>query len=137
MIFKQKAAKRIGEEGCYFLCLVYIAEQALGREIDVVGLYDEACRKGWMEEDCYMKDPAAMLSSLLGTPCKVRKTTDLEERLAPGERDVRVFRRDATGVTYWHFVVFGESGRIEHDPLETSETVRSGRAVSRRIITIA
>ena len=136
MAYRQKDCKALGEEGCYFLSLAWIAERELGRDIDVLKLFDEARSKGWAGEDCYMANPAAMMAELLGKPCSIRKSWDFSEKLAENEREVRCYRREATGVTYYHFVAVGGDGRILYDPLETSNTVLYGKAHSRRIISI-
>lgn len=136
MIFRQKDAKALGDEGCYFFCLVYIAEKVLGKSVDAFALFDEAKRQGWMGEDCYMANPAAMLASVTGAKCSIRKSTDFNEKLSWNEWDVWCYCREATGVTYYHFVVMDGSGNVAYDPLETSNTVAKGYPSSRRIITV-
>ena len=135
MIYKQKDCKALGEEGCYFLSLIWIAEQELGAGIDALAVFDEAKRRGWAEADCYMANPAALMGFLLGKPCQIRKSWSFAEPLAANEREVRCFERKATGTTYYHFVV-ADGDKILYDPLEGSNTVRLGKPHSRRIVSI-
>ena len=136
MAYRQKDCKALGEEGCYFLSLVWIAERELGHDLDALAVFDEARRNGWAGEDCYMSNPAGMMSELLGKPCAIRKSWDFSAPLAAGEREVRCYRRETTGVTYYHFVAVDGEGDVIYDPLEDSWTVRLGKPHSRRIITI-
>lgn len=135
MLYKQKAAKILGDEGCYFLSLLFVAEQELKKGLDALAVYEKALEKGWMDEDCYMKDPAAMLSALLGVGCDVRKSWDFTERLGSNEWDIWNYKREATGATYYHFAVVSE-GEVIYDPLGDSATIALGSPASRRIITI-
>lgn len=135
MIYKQKAAEKIGAEGCYFLSLVFIAEKMLGHEIDVFALYDKCLKSGWADEDCYMQNPAAMMTHLLGKPVEIRKSYDLDYKLKVNEREISCYERKATGVTYYHFVVTA-NGTVIYDPLGESRTVSEGTPVSKRILTI-
>ena len=136
MLYRQKMCKLLGDEGCYFLSLLYIAEGETGRRYDALGTLWHFICKGYVGEDCYVREPAALLSELTGKPCTVRKSWDFGYRLAANEREVRCFKRDAGGKTFWHFVVADSEGNVEHDPLGESNTVKFGEAESRRILTI-
>lgn len=136
MIYKQRDCKALGEEGCYFLSLLWIAERELGRDLDALAVFDEAKKRGWAGTDCYMANPAAMMTELLGKPCEIRKSWDFSETLKENEREVRCYRRETTGTTYYHFVAVSEEGVVVYDPLEDSNTVRLGKPHSRRILTI-
>ena len=135
MIHKQKDCKTLGEDGCYFFSLLWIAEQELGKSLDALAVFDEAKKRGWAEADCYMADPAALMGFLLGKPCQIRKSWDFAEPLEANEREVRCFERKATGTTYYHFVV-ADGDKILYDPLEASRTVMQGEPHSRRIVSI-
>lgn len=135
MIFKQRVAETIGAEGCYFLSLMFIAEQILGHSIDAFELYDLCVSKGWMKKDCYVLNPPAIMSCLLGKPCDVKKVWDLSYKPAANERTVTCYERKATGTTYYHYVVT-EGGKVVYDPLENSNTVRLGRPISLRVLSI-
>ena len=135
MVFKQKECKALGDEGCYFLCLLWIAERELDRDIDALKAFGLAKRKGWAEEDCYMANPAEMMSELLGRACAIRKSWDFSEKLAGNQWDVWLYKRATTGKTYYHFVVVSE-GVVIYDPLGESNTVKYGAPESRRILTI-
>ena len=135
MIYKQKECLALGEEGCYFLSLLWIAERELGRDLDALAVFDEAKRRGWAGKDCYMANPAAMMTELLGKTCTIRKSWDFTEKLAGNQWDIWLYKRAVTAKTYYHFVVVSDDVVI-YDPLETSNTVKYGAPESRRILTI-
>ena len=136
MLYKQKLALALGEEGCYFFSLLYIAEQELGRDFDSIGTFDYAMRQGWVASDCYMGNPAGMMTSLLGRRCSISKSWDFGYQLKENEWEVRCYQRVTTGTTYYHFVVVDKDGTVVYDPLGDSNTVKYGKPYSRRILTI-
>ena len=135
MGYKQKECLALGEEGCYFLSLLWIAENELGRGLDALAVFEEARRNGWAGEDCYMANPAAMMTALLGKTCTIRKSWDFSEALLPNERDIWLYKRETTGKTYYHFVAVAD-GKVAYDPLGESNTVKHGKPQSRRILRI-
>ncbi len=136
MIYKQKISGTLHDEGCYFFALIYIAEQVLGRSVDAFELYDICVnKKGWMKSDCYVLNPGAIMSYLLGKSCSVSKVWDLNYTPKSNERVISCYERKATGVTYYHYVVT-ENGAVVYDPLETSNTVKLGSPISLRVVSI-
>lgn len=135
MIYKQLVSKKIGASGCYFLSLVNIAEKILNREIDVISLFDLCLKNKWLNDECYMNNPAAMLSYLLNKKVDIRKEFDLAYKVKPNEYEISCYEYNATGTTFYHFVVT-DGERVLYDPFGGSRTVRNGKQVSKRIIAI-
>lgn len=111
----QTVMKNIGESGCYFLCLVRFANQDFSK---VVKLYNEAVQNDWMDEDCYVKDPVAILNHMGCNFTKVEKTEDSGQ--------IAMYKHGAHN----HFVCI-ERGKV-WDPLGYSNTVKNGHIVSYR-----
>lgn len=136
MIYKQAIAKKIGDEGCYFLSLVYIAEQEIKKSIDIIDLYNTCVAKGWMKEDCYILDPAAILSYLIGKKTMFFKVDGTKFTPTKFERVISRYENNARGKLYSHFVV-GCNGKVIYDPLGESNTVKNGKLVSYRVFSFA
>jgi hypothetical protein len=116
----------IGREGCYFLCIVRIAEEITGSRIDAVAVYLFAVARQWMDKDCYLVQPHRILEHMTGqrwTPIK----EDRAYQVQPGEKEVLRYERTEGRTTQAHFVL------PDYDPYGDSLTVRNGRIVSKRI----
>ena len=129
---RQKVMAKIGKDGCYFLSIVRAAERITGRRIDAVLVYLNAIDRKWMEYDCYVVDPAALLESLTDKRWKVRHDSVMHR---PDQNEIMIMRYEyhATGITYSHFVLCDQTGQLEYDPYGASSTVRDGKPVSSRI----
>lgn len=133
-MFKQAVCSRIGKSGCYFLSLVYIAESVTGKDIDIFALYEKGVKEKWLDSDCFMENPKAMMSYLLGKKCDVRHDKVGYEPLS-NEYEITRYELEDTGVTYSHFVVT-RNGKLVYDPFGASRTRTKGKAVSTRIVKV-
>lgn len=69
----QSILRVCGDEGCHFLCLCSIAEQALGRPIDLIDAIRTSQSKGWIRKDFFVtNDGTPLLSYLTGVPWERR-----------------------------------------------------------------
>lgn len=142
MIFgAQKIAKALGESGCYFLSLCYVAEKLGGVFLDPLLEAAEAIDGKRLGLDCYVKDAGAIMSDMARGRYVVIKAgpghpLPLDYKLNEGEREIlRYERPDPTGgEPLAHFVVGDGQGRVAWDPWPESLTVAEGKLVSRRII---
>jgi hypothetical protein len=123
---RQRIMERIGKDGCYFLCLVRLAEEIIGDRIDAIDVYLFAVDRQWMDQDCFMVQPNRVLEHMTGVRWSVRKQ-DKTYQTQPGEKEVLRYERTQGRVTYAHFVL------PDYDPYGDSLTVRNGRLVSKRI----
>ena len=133
-MFKQYVCSKIGKSGCYFLSIVYIAEQETKKKIDVLELYEKALSEKWIDKDCFMNDPGAMMSYLLNKKVDCRHDVT---GYSPKSNEFEITRYELkeTGVTYGHFVVT-RNGKLIYDPFGESRTRKLGKAVSTRIFTV-
>ena len=134
MINKQLVCSKIGKNGCYFLSLVFFAEKIINKTIDVVELYTKAVAKKWMGEDCFLNDPASLLSYLTGKSVTVRHES-LGYTPKEGEYEITRYELKETGTTFAHFVATNE-GKIIYDPYGDSRTCKKGKPQSKRIIKV-
>jgi len=124
----QTIAKRIGDNGCYFLSILHLAN----RENEAIGFYRQALAVGVMEDDCYILDPAKLLALVVGGKWVVlHKSADYATQ--SDEYEILRFERKATTKTYAHFVVGDGRGQVAYDPLDNSQTVALGKLISKRI----
>lgn len=135
MIYKQLIAKKLGASGCYFFSLVFIAEKILDKTIDTIELFDICIQNRWADNECFMINPAAMMSYLLGRKVDIRKEFNLKYKCKPNEYEITCYEYNATGTTYYHFVVTN-GDTVIYDPFGGSRTVKFGKQVSKRIIAI-
>ena len=125
----QSIAKRLGEFGCYFLSLLRLAKV----ENAGIALYRQAVQLGYLQEDCYVIDPARVLSLAAGGAWSVRHAP-ADYIPASDEYEILRFERKTTTATFAHFVVGDGRGQVVYDPLDNSQTVKLGKLVSKRIV---
>lgn len=131
---RQKIMLALGEGGCYFLCLVRIAEDLhSGHRIDAVQMFLEAVHAGIVRDDCYVVDPAELMRMLYGGRWAWRKEGP-DYLPTDGEFEILRFERATPGYIFSHFVVGDGTGRVGYDPLGESKTVAGGNLVSKRIL---
>lgn len=129
MVYKQRVAKIIGSEGCYFLSLIYIAEKITGRTVDVIGCYEDCLKRGYIKEDCFINDPARIIKLVTGKTCTFHRVDGEHYEAKANEHVIALWERPG----YKHFVVMGED-KVEYDPLGESQTVKRGRITGYRVI---
>jgi hypothetical protein len=139
----QRVAALIGKWGCYFLCILHLAEKMLGKFLDPFHFYILAVQARYMREVCFLDDPAGLFSSLVGGRWRVLKAGDgldsagnaydlpLAYVLQPGELEIDRYEIKGEADSS-HFVV-GDGVTVEWDPYGESRTVRLGHLVSKRI----
>lgn len=135
---RQKIMRTLGEYGCYFLSIIYIAEQITRKRVDAVEEFERAMEAGSLDDEATVLRPDEILSHLTGRECSVRKEGG-GYRARDDEREILVFRDK-----YTHFVVgngrplVGEGRQnVVYDPLGDSSTVRNGSVESKRIFRIS
>lgn len=152
---KQIEAKIIGDSGCYFLSIIeavtgYSESKGKKVNVDIIKLYELAMDKGWLVAGCKVDRPDLIAGYILGIPMDkldecVNPIRELKEvKIAkrtldyiPKENEIEITRyeKEATGVTFSHFVVTRD-GEVLYDPYGNSNTVSKGYSVSKRILTV-
>jgi hypothetical protein len=128
--------KLLGEEGCYFLCLVHLAEQITGERIDAIPVLLEALDKTLVKTDCTVLAAEKVMQLMTGVAW-IKSHEDADYRPTDGQLEVLRFERKTGAATWVHFVVGDGEGSVVYDPLGSSRTVREGTLVAKRIFTRA
>lgn len=109
----------LGNYGCYLICLC----KQFNQEDDILRLYDYFLSKGYIGEDCYVKDPVSIVKYLSGNNYTVSKVTTTPV-LQKGDFYVERWYNKATGLA--HFTLH------DYDPLGESKTRLNGSIESYR-----
>jgi len=127
----QASAIVYGESGCYLDSLL----ESAGGSVDRLRYYRRAFDMKWMQEDCYILEPAEILQDLTYKAWICNKQ-GADYKCKPGEVEILRYERVKAGVTLSHFVLGDGMGNIKYDPMgDNSPTVRYGTLVSKRIFT--
>lgn len=109
--YPQLDALRLGRSGCYFFCLLRIAEKEKGQTINALDAYTSAIESGFINRDCYIINPAAFLRSLVGGEWRVTHAPAQSEGITHGDYVVRRLAKKKTMREEAHFVL-EEEGKI-------------------------
>lgn len=120
----QSMLKKLGDEGCYFLCLLKACNVPNSKVIDA---YCECLGRELIEEDCYVNDPVAVLRLFGMDAVRVNKVD--AGRAISGQPLLIVACYEWNRQS--HFVIISKDG--VWDPLGESKTVKNGRAKSYRV----
>ena len=126
-----KAVKQIYDYGCYFLSLLYVRSKPYSEPAnldEILTYYDTFVEIGWMDPDCYVKDPCAILKYLTGKRYSVKKDVVLDTRA-----DIVIGRWYNPVANFHHFVVMDKNNSVVWDSLGESSTVRDGFIESYRL----
>ena len=124
----EKKVKNIYDYGCYFLDLLYVAKCREPILEEIVTYYDTFITEGWMEENCFVKNPCAILSYLTGRKFSVTKDVVLDPSAT---YIIGYFYNPTTNLH--HFVVMNKDNKVIWDSLENSNTVKNGFIESYRL----
>ena len=119
----------IGKAGCYFLSLCNFALASMDK---VVEKYNEYVTKGWMDYNCYIRDPVNILSDLTGKSWKYRWSNKPD---AKATLSIGYWRKGPLG----HFVIMENgSEKVKWDSYgENSPVVKGGKIDSFRLFYIS
>ena len=123
---RQRQHLWIGEGGCYFLSIAYLGEMISGEVVNDIDLYGIALGRGWMDRDCYIRQPDSILSFITGQQWHVRHEP-AEYVPKDYEKVIERWEWKKTMVTLAHFKL------PDWDPYGESDTVKYGELVSKRI----
>ena len=127
-----EAAKQIYDYGCYFMSLLYVRRISYSEVASLDELlmyYDTFIACGWMDPDCYVKDPCAILGYLTGKKYTVKKSEVLDPNA-----NIIIGRWHNPSTNHSHFVVMDSNNNVAWDPLGNSITVRDGYIESYRLL---
>lgn len=120
----QGKAEKIGESGCYLLSLLYVTD----RLDDVFVCYTKFLEKGFIDEDCFIKDPSSIMKALTGDKYTVKKSSTFDPK---ADFIIAYYYNPKT--KYHHFVVHNKENKLEYDSFGLSNTVKNGYVESYRL----
>lgn len=120
----------INDFGCYFLDLLFVAKGREPELDEMLHYYDLFTENEWMEDDCYVKNPCAILECLTGKKFTVKKDTAIDKEAT---HVIGHYHNPNTGLK--HFVVTDKSNKVVWDSIENSDTVKNGYIESYRLFT--
>lgn len=126
-----EAVKQIYEYGCYFMSLLYVGNvyySGISTVDELLMYYNTFITQGWMDPDCYVKDPCAILKYLTGKKYMVVKDVALDPNA-----NIVIGRWHNPATNHYHFVVMDRNNNVVWDSLGYSITVADGVVESYRL----
>lgn len=133
--------EEIREYGCYFMSLLYLINHMTNMTLTtgrINALRRLFISQGWMDENCFILDPVAILgwAGINANIVTENGTHKLPPsyQIGPGEYEILEFKRPGE---MSHFVVGPYDGRrVGYDPYGDSESVRYGKLISKRVFRV-
>lgn len=129
-MIKQEAFKEIEpyifKYGCYFLCLLFIAENIIKKEIkmqDIVEIYTNCIQNKYIATNCYIYNPVSVLNFVFNfyktnKKCTNSTVNNFLDNL--GENTIsEIIEKVLTKYKTTHFVVKNKNNQIVFDPSDT------------------
>ena len=134
MIFQNTRGldSRIQKYGCYFMSLLYNGSRLSGQPMSVERinqLRSVAVAEGYMKDDCYILDPAAIIALAGG---RVEYLGKMSREYVCKEGEFEILKMSRMGVV--HFVCGSGFGIVTYDPWRPgSQTAEYGNIDSKRV----
>ena len=119
----QTFAKNVGDYGCLALSYIYIACKLTDTPFDdikALSVIKEAMKLKYIDDDCYVRDPASLMHLAVGKKFDVSKTT------IGHARSPYVCMKYTAG-TRSHWVVWSVNSGLEWNSLDFSNCVANGQ----------
>lgn len=126
----QSRLNQIGSEGCLFLSLCSVAEDAICKKIDLIDVINEAFDYKWIKPDYTVLDALAMLRGLTGRDWTYKRIKDTSKLPEIGTMDYTVEEWYNPATRRTHFK------RRDTDTLEHSVTTANGYLQAYRVYTM-
>lgn len=120
----QGAYEEIGKYGCYFLSLLKTAK----KEEDALEYYFKYLESGWIDKECFVKNPVAILVDLHGGRFNVIRSNSYDDKAV---FKIACWYNPRTN--YRHFVLMKNSKDVSFDSFGQSVTVKEGFIESWRL----
>ena len=121
----QTFAKTVGDYGCLALCYLYIAcleTNTKWDDIEALRILKEAMSRGYIDSDCYVRDPVNLMKLATGKNFDVSKTT------IGHARSPYVCMRYEAG-TKAHWTVWNVNSGLIWNSLDWSNCVTNGNPI--------
>lgn len=126
--------KPIREYGCYYMCLLYIANKYTNVPLTIQRinnqLYHKHVQNGAMTANCFIRHPDTILRGLGLKATYTNRHESPDYQCADSEIEILYFRHpEYRG----HFVCGDGRGNVTYDPWGVSIAATEGKLVSKRI----
>lgn len=131
----QEKLLEVGRNGCYFLCLLKIAEIKCNKSFSIIDAYEDFLAKGYIKRNCFVLQPKNILSDLCNTLVTFQwKEPDYKPFI--GEFVIKRYAIKMGKGELTHFVLFDYEGNEIFNPLTTSPAYTSGKVVDLRVFEV-
>ena len=122
----------IGRSGCYFLCLLKIAEFNGADAIDIVAEYQSALKDGTIKRNCFVENGRKFLEEITDRYVSYR-WENADYTPSKGEWVIKryVIKSGAGALT--HFVLFDDNNSEIFNPTPNSPAYKHGKVDSCRV----
>lgn len=131
----QEKILEVGRNGCYFLCLLKIAEIKCNKSFSIIDAYEDFLEKGYIKRNCFVLQPKNILSDL----CKTLVTFQWEEpdyKPFIGEFVIKRYAIKMGKGELTHFVLFDENDIEIFNPAIDSPAYRGGKVADLRVFEV-
>lgn len=131
----QEKLLEIGRNGCYFLCLLKIAEIKCNKSFSIIDAYEDFLAKGYIKRNCFVLQPKNILSDL----CNKFVAYQWKEpnyRPLPGEFIIKRYAMKIEKGELTHFVLFDENDTEIFNPAMDSPAYRGGKVADLRVFEV-
>lgn len=120
MNFNQRELEYLGNYGCYYFSICY----SLGVTdiVKALEIYRKSVKLGFMDKDCYIKNPGLLAGMISGHTYKVTKT--IERPKMDSKKDFIIGEYYNPKTNFTHFC--NVTNTPIYDPLGDSVTVKEG-----------
>lgn len=117
----QDMLKKVGTDGCLFLCLCSIIEEVMDAPCDFLGIVRLSMEKGYLTEDFTVENSLAILYEYTGRVWKRTSVEKLPVDIKDNQYTVEIWYNENTKFTHFR--------RRCADTLRNSITVRDGTLI--------
>lgn len=131
----QEKLLEVGRNGCYFLCLLKIAEIKCNKSFSIIDAYEDFLAKGYIKRNCFVLQPKNILSDLCNTLVTFQwKEPDYKPFI--GEFVIKRYAIKTGKGELTHFVLFDENDTEIFNPAMDSPAYRGGKVADLRVFEV-
>lgn len=131
----QEKLLEIGRSGCYFLCLLKIAEIKCNKSFSIIDTYEDFLTKSYIKRNCFVLNAKNILSDLCNTFVTYRwEPSDYKPFFDEFVIKRYAIKKGEGELT--HFVLFDYEGNEIFNPLTTSPAYTAGKVADLRVFEI-
>ena len=131
----QEHILEIGRSGCYFLCLIEIANIVTHKEENPLYWYDEFLTLGYIKRNCFVEFPYQILERLTNKYVSFRSEA-ADYKPIPDEFVIKRFVLKQGNGALTHFVLYDDADTEIFNPLPESPAYKFGKVDGCRVFEV-